>query len=85
MTYYLPEGRVLVTTEPTVSGERIGDMPNGRVAVKPNPMAEPVWRQGPQNETLVSSMPPYTHFNRQVCVRIPRINVPQAFYWLNVA
>jgi hypothetical protein len=59
MTYFLPEGRVLITTEPTVSGERIGDMPNGRVAVKPNPTAEPQWRQGPQNETLVSAMPPY--------------------------
>jgi hypothetical protein len=84
MTYYLPEGRVLITTEPTISGERIGDMPNGRVAVKPNPTAEPEWRQGPQTETLVSMMPPYVHYNRQVCVRIPRINVPQAFYWLNV-
>jgi hypothetical protein len=84
MTYFLPEGRVLITTEPTISGERIGDMPNGRVAVKPNPTAEPQWRQGPQNETLVSAMPPYVHYNRQVCVRIPRIMVPQAFYWINV-
>jgi hypothetical protein len=84
MTYFLPEGKVLITTEPTISGEKIGDMPNGRVAVKPNPTAEPVWRQGPQNESLVSSMPPYVHYNRQVCVRIPRINVPQAFYWLTV-
>ena len=84
MTYFLPEGRVLITTEPTISGEKIGDMPNGRVAVKPNPTAVPEWRQGPQNETLVSTMPPYVHYNRQVCVRIPRINIPSAFYWLNV-
>jgi hypothetical protein len=47
MTYFLPEGRVLITTEPTISGERIGDMPNGRVAVKPNANASPEWRQGP--------------------------------------
>ena len=85
VTYYLPEGRVLVTTAQTVNGERIGDMANGRVAVKPNPTAEPQWKQGPQTETLVSSMPPYVHYNRQVCVRIPRINVPQAFYWMQVA
>jgi hypothetical protein len=85
MTYFLPEGRVLITTEPTVSGERIGDMPNGRVAVKANANASPEWRQGPQTETLESSMPPYVHYTRQVCVRIPRINVPQAFYWLQVA
>jgi hypothetical protein len=84
LTYFLPEGRVLITTEPTISGERLGDMPNGRVAVKPNPTAEPEWRQGPQTETLVSAMPPYAHFYRQVCVRIPRINIPSAFYWLNV-
>jgi len=85
LTYFLPEGRVLVTTDPTVEGVNIGDMPNGRVVVKPSPTAEPQWRQGPQNETLVSSMPPYVHYNRQVCVRIPRINVPSAFYWMTVA
>jgi hypothetical protein len=85
LTYFLPEGRVLVTTEPTISGENLGDMPNGRVAVKPAPTSEPEWRQGPQTETLVSSMPPYTHYTRQVCVRIPRINIPSAFYWLQVA
>jgi hypothetical protein len=84
MTYFLPENRVLITTEPTISGEKIGDMPNGRVAVKPNPTAEPEWRQGPQTETLVSAMPPYVHYTRQVCVRIPRINIPSALYWLNV-
>lgn len=85
MTYYLPEGRVLVTPEPTVDGENIADMPDGRVAVKPSPMSEPEWRQGAQSETLVSAMPPYTHYYRQVCVRIPRINVPEAFYWMQVA
>lgn len=85
LTYFLPEGKVLVTTSPTISGEKLGDMPNGRVAVKPNPTAEPQWRQGPQTETLVSAMSPYTHYTRQVCVRIPRINIPQAFYWLQVA
>jgi hypothetical protein len=84
MTYFLPEGRVLITTEPTISGEKLGDMPNGRVAVKANPTAEPQWQQGPQTETLVSAMPPYVHYTRQVCVRIPRINIPSAFYWLNV-
>jgi hypothetical protein len=85
LTYYLPEGRVLITTEPTIDGERIADVPNGRVAVKANAMAEPEWRQGPQTETLVSAMPPYVHYTRQVCVRIPRINYPAAFYWLQVA
>lgn len=85
MTYYLPEGKVLITTEPTIDGEKIAEMPDGRVAVKRTPTGEPDWHQGAQSETLVSAMPPYTHYYRQVCARIPRINFPGAFYWLNVA
>jgi hypothetical protein len=84
VTYFLPEGKVMITTEPTIDGEKIADMPDGRVAVKPNPTSEPQWRQGAQTETLVSAMPPYVHYTRQVCVRIPRINFPRAFYWLQV-
>ena len=39
---------------------------------------------GVKESLLWAGMPPYVHYNRQVCVRIPRINVPSAFYWLNV-
>lgn len=84
MTFYLPEGKVLITTEPTIDGEKVAEMPDGRVAVKRTPTSEPEFVQGMQTETLVSSMPPYVHYVRQVSVRIPRINFPQAFYWLQV-
>lgn len=84
MNYFLPEGKVLVLPSQTVNGENIADMPDGRVLMRPSPSADPTWRQGSSTETLISTMPPYTQYVRQACVRIPRINVPQSFYWLSV-
>lgn len=84
INYFLPEGKVLVMTEQQVDGEKIADMPDARVLMRPTPTSEPTWRQGPATETLISTMPPYTQYVRQACVRIPRINVPRAFYWLSV-
>lgn len=84
MNYFLPEGQVLVLTSQQINGENIGDMPDGRVLMRPTPESEPTWRQGSSTETLISTMPPYTQYVRQACVRIPRVNVPSAFYWMSV-
>jgi len=84
MTYFLPEGKVLITPESPVDGENIADVPDGRVLMRPTPSADPTWRQGASSETLISANPPYTQYTRHACVRIPRINVPKAFYWLTV-
>lgn len=84
MTYFLPKDYVLITTQPLVDGENIADVPDGRVAVKSSPTATPEWKQGAQNETFFSQSPPYTQYNRQVCKRIPRINVPEAFVYMYV-
>jgi hypothetical protein len=84
MTYFLPEGQVLVLPGQQVNGEQIADMPDGRVLMRPTPESEPTWRQGSSTETLISTMPPYTQYVRQACVRIPRVKVPAAFYWLTV-
>jgi len=84
MTYFLPEGKVLITPKNPVDGERIADVPDGRVLMRPTPTSDPVWKQGATSETLISAMPPYTQYTRHACVRVPRINVPKAFYWLTV-
>lgn len=84
MTYFLPKDYVLITTGPIVDGLKIAEVPDGRVLVKPSPEASPQWQQGAQNETYFSQSPPYTQFNRQVCKRIPRINVPEALVYLYV-
>jgi hypothetical protein len=85
LQYFLPEGKVLIMPQsPQVQGERVADMADGRVLMRPTPTAEPNWRPGPATETLISTMPPYTQYVRQACVRVPRINVPEAFYWLTV-
>lgn len=85
MNYFLPEGQVLVLPAQNINGENIADMPDGRVLMRPTPESEPTWRQGSSTETLISTMPPYTQYVRQACVRIPRVNRPDAFYWMTVA
>jgi Phage major capsid protein E len=49
MTYYLPEGYVMITTQNTIGGERIADVPDGRVAVTTNGGPPLVWKQGAQS------------------------------------
>lgn len=83
MTYYLPEGFVMITTPPTIGGEKIADVPDGRVAVTTNGQAPLVWRQGTQSETMYDLMAK-THYYRQASARIPRINFPRAFIWAQV-
>jgi hypothetical protein len=83
MTYYLPEGYVMITTEPTIAGEKIADMPDGRVAVATNSGPPLVWKQGMQAETLVD-VKAHTHYFRCASARVPRINVPRAFIWAKV-
>lgn len=83
MTYYLPEGYVMITTKPTIGGEKIADMPDGRVAVTTNAGPPLVWKQGAQSETMVDLVAK-THYWRQAAARIPRINIPKAFIWAKV-
>lgn len=84
MTYYLPEGFVMITTKPTIGGEKIADMPDGRIAVTTQGGPPLVWKQGTQSETMYD-LQAKTHFWRQASARIPRINFPKAFMWAQVA
>lgn len=83
MTYYLPEGYVMITTKPTIAGEKIADMPDGRVAITTNGGAPLVWKQGAQSETMLD-LNAKTHYWRQAAARIPRINHPKAFIFAKV-
>lgn len=83
MTYYLPEGYVMITTEPTVGGENIADVPDGRVAITTNGGPPLQWQQGAQSETMYD-LQAKTHFFRMAAARIPRIKVPRAFIWAKV-
>lgn len=80
-TRYLPDDYVLLVAGPTIEGEKVGEVLNGRVAIRRSATSEPEWVQGPANHTWASLEPPYTHYTRQVCKRIPRVNIPEAFVY----
>ena len=78
-TPYLPAGKVLVTTNYTIEGERIADMPNGQVLVSTG-YNQVAIRQGPQAEVLLHHESK-THFLRYESARIPRVHHPEAFVY----
>lgn len=77
---YLPDGKVLITTPYELDGERIADVPDGRVAVSTQGAPPLVWKQGMQTETMVD-VHAKTHYVRQASARIVRLNKPSAFVW----
>lgn len=78
---YLPDDYVFAVAGPVIEGEKVAEVLNGRVAIKQSNMAAPEWVQGPANHEFSSMTPPFTHYTRQVCKRIPRINVPEALVY----
>jgi hypothetical protein len=83
LTPYLPTGKVLITTNYTIQGERIADMPDGQVIVSTG-YNQVAIRQGAQAETLLEHISK-THFLRYASARITRIHYPGAFVWATVA
>lgn len=79
---YLPADKVLITTDYTIDGERIADMPDGQVIVSSGYNSVAV-RQGSQAEVMLEHMSK-THFLRYASARIPRINHPGAFVYATV-
>ena len=77
LTKYLPDGKVLLTTDYVIDGEPIADTPNGQVMVATGYNTADV-RQGPQAETLLDPMSHNT-FLRYGSAAIPRIRLPEAF------
>lgn len=78
LTKWLPYGKVLITTDYVLDGERIADTPNGQVMVATGyNSATPV--QGPVSEMLLDPISHNTNL-RHASAAIPRILVPEAFF-----
>jgi len=82
LSRYLPIDKVLITTDYTIDGERIADMPDGLVTVA-NSYNTTRFVQGATAEVKLDPMS-LTHFMRYASARIPRINHPGAFVWADV-
>jgi hypothetical protein len=82
LTRYLPVAKVLITTDYTIDGEPIADMPDGLVTVA-NSYNTTSIIQGAAAEVKLDQMS-LTHFMRYASARIPRINHPGAFVWATV-
>ncbi len=83
VTRFLPYGKVLITTEYSVDGQRIADVCDGQVIVSTGYNQVGI-RQGSQAEVLLEHFGK-THFLRYASARIPRILQPGAFVYATVA
>jgi len=83
LTRYLPDGKVLMTTDYTLGGTRIADTLDGQVTVSSSYNTVNI-AQGFQTEVMLDHMSK-THFLRACSARIPRVLIPEAFLWATVA
>jgi hypothetical protein len=83
LTKYLPDGKVLMTTEYNVDGDPIADTLDGQVLVSSGYNSVDI-RQGAQSEVILDQMSK-NHFWRQASARIPRLRHPECFLWATVA
>ena len=84
LTKYLPDERVLLTTEYVVDGQRIADTLDGQVIIGDNPAARGQVAQGPQSELLFDHISK-VHLLRQASARMPRILAPECFVTAKIA
>lgn len=76
-TRYLPNNKVLVTTEYRVEGENIADTLNGQVEISSD-YNETSIQQGPSSEVILDHMTK-NRYLREAAARIPRIIHPECF------
>lgn len=77
LTKYLPYGKVLITTDYNLEGEKIADVADGLVAIQTDWNAIDL-RPGMQSEVLIKGTSK-THFWRQASSRMVRLRNPNAF------
>ncbi len=82
VTRYIPDYKVLLTTDYTLDGVRIADTLDGQVTVSAG-YNEVAIRQGFQAEVMLDHISK-THFLRAASARIPRLIIPEAFLWATV-
>jgi hypothetical protein len=83
LTKYLPDGKVLVTTDYKLDGVNIADMLDGLVTVSAGYNNVAI-RQGFQTEVMLDHLSK-THFLRAASANIVRLNYPDAFVYATVA
>lgn len=83
LTKYLPDTKVLVTTDYTIDGVPIADTLNGQVTVSTDYNKVAI-RQGFQAEVMLDHISK-THFLRAASARLPRILIPEAFVSATIA
>lgn len=83
LTKYLPDGKVLMTTDYSLDGVEIADTLDGVVQV-PVSYNTTAIKQGEQAWVHLHDFSG-THLLRYASARIPRIKIPQAFVWATVA
>lgn len=86
LTKFIPDNRVLITTDYVLGGQRIADVANGQVLVGGGTDAgagPPVPRVGPQSE-IISNPFSKNVFRRQASSRMVRIYIPEALLYATV-
>lgn len=83
LTKFLPDNRVLGTTDYNYGGMPIADVADGQVLVNVQGSDVPVVKQGMQSE-FFTDWHSKNVFVRQASARIPRINFPDAFLYATV-
>jgi len=76
---YLPVNKAMITTDYSIDGESIADMPDGLVTVA-NSYNTTTNVQGEAAEVKLDNMS-LTHYLRYASARITRLNHPGAFVW----
>jgi hypothetical protein len=82
ITKYLPDGYVLMTTDYSLDGTPIADVPDGLVSVTTGYNSTAI-RQGEQAEVMLDDLAK-TYFLRYASARIPRLLIPEAFLYAKV-
>lgn len=81
MTKFLPDNKILMTTDYVVDGVRIADVADGQVLVGGGGANQtPDIRQGMQSEFITDPISKNV-FLRQASARIPRVNLPENFLY----
>lgn len=83
LTRFLPNGKVLMTTDYSVEGVNIAETLDGQVLTS-NGYNSVAINQGPQSEVILDHMSK-NHFWRQASARMPRLIYPECFLYATVA
>jgi len=83
LTRFLPDGKVLMTTDYSIEGVNIAETLDGQILVNDGYNSVAIM-QGQQTEVILDPMSK-NHFFRVASARIPRVVFPECFLWATVA